>query len=401
MKSRGLFWLWSGLVTVSAGTCGPAAAVTQEERPSAHSGSSALAEPSRTSLQESQHVEVVKLGLLIPGGDEALAAKHGAEMAVAEANKAGGLGGLPFELIARSIEGAWGSGTKEIVRLVFEDGVWAVLGALDGRGTHLAEQIVTKALVALVSPWSTDPTLTQINIPWFFRCVPDDRQQARVLVNEIFRMRRLRRVATVAADTYDAGMAAATFGRIAAAAGHPVSIHLPYGDIGQHLQVILSRIEDAKIEGVVLFGPPSPTARLIRQMRAQGMKQALFGPLSIADDEFFLAAESALEGAVFVAPGHWATSRGKAFQREYQGLYGHPPSALAAYAYDGMRLIIEAIEEAGLDRERIRDALAATEFLHGVSGAIRFDAKGNRLGPVDLIEIINGRPSFLQTRPLP
>ena len=386
-------WPWSGLLVALVSHSGSTSS-TQGARVALAFGSAALAEHYPAPVRGSKHVEAVKVGLLIAGGDEGLAAKQGAEMAVAEANKGGGFGGRPFELIVRRVEGPWGSGSKAIVNLVFEEGVWAILGSLDGRGAHLAEQVVTKGRVVLLSAWATDPTLSQINIPWFFRPVPDDRQQARALVSEIFQARRLRRVATVAADGYDARVAATTFAQVARVAGYPLSVQLSYGDAGRDFEVVLSRIEDHGVEGVVLLGPPSPAAELIRRMRARGMRQALFGPLSITDYDFLDSVGPDLEGAVLVAPGHWR-ARGQTFRQEFQDTYGYLPSAVAAYAYDGTRVIVQAIEQVGLDRERIRDAVANIHYMQGVTGPIRFDAKGNRLGPVGLVQIINGRPSFL------
>ncbi len=368
-------WLWCGLAAVSVAV-GSQAVAAQETR--------------------SDQLEVVKVGLLVPdSGSRAplgLAARHGAELAVARANRLGGIGGRPIKLIPRSMEGPWGSGSKEVVNLVFEEQVWAVLGALNGRNAHVAEQVVTKGLVALVSPWASDPTLTQVYTPWIFRSVPDDRQQARALAHEIFRARGLRRVATVAEDVYDARVAAAAFNRVAAAAGIPPVLELWYRDPGGDADVILGRLEREGVEGVVLFGTPGPMATLIRAMRARGMWPALFGPLSLADDDLLDSAGPDLEGAVLVAPGHWGTSLGAAFGQEFQAAYGHLPSPVAAYAYDGMRLIIDAIHRAGLDRAGIRDALAAADFRQGVTGRIRFDAQGNRVGSLRLVEILDGRP---------
>jgi ABC-type branched-subunit amino acid transport system substrate-binding protein len=78
-------------------------------------------------------------------------------MAVEAANRDGGFRGRPFELAVRSVEGPWGSGSSEITALVFEESVWAILGPLHGRSAHLAEQVVAKGHVALVSPWASDP----------------------------------------------------------------------------------------------------------------------------------------------------------------------------------------------------------------------------------------------------
>ena len=342
--------------------------------------------------------EFIKLGLLIPTkgirANEGLAVRRGAELAIAQANNNGGFDGRPFKLAIRSNNGLWGSGSKEIVKLVFEENVWAILGALDGRSAHLAEQIITKGQVVLVSPWATDPTLTQINIPWFFRCVADDRQQAKVLAREIFQARKLKHIATVAAETYDARMAAATFARSAVAAGYSDPLQIFYGSGEHDFQTVVSQIKDARIEGIVLFGRPGPTAKLVKQMRANGIEQALFAPLSLANDDFLSLAGADLEGAVLIAPGHWNRSEGKNFQREFENIYACRPSTLSAYAYDGMRLIIEAIKSGGLDREKIRDALAGIEYPPGVTGPIRFDASGNRLGDINLIEIIEGHARF-------
>jgi branched-chain amino acid transport system substrate-binding protein len=378
MNPQRSIWLWGSLAAVVAAASGQ------------------RVEPPGRGFSQQQ----VKVGLLIASSDgrtDELAARHSAELAVAQANQAGGLDGRPFELLVRSVEGPWGSGSTEIVNLVFEEDVWAILGALDGRSAHLAEQVVAKGQVVLLSPWATDLTLTQINVPWFFRCVPDDRQQATALVDEIFRVRRLRQVATVTADGYDARMAANTLVRIAETAGYPIAAQFLYRDTAHDLEAVLDHLARADIDGVVIFGPPGPTAELIRQMQSRGMRQALFGPLALADDALFASAKSALEGAVVVVPGHRRTSTGRTFRREFHQAFGYPPSAAAAYAYDGMRLIIQAIRMAGLDREEIRNALANIDYAQGVTGPIRFDANGNRLGPVDLMEIVDGRPRFLDS----
>ena len=80
-------------------------------------------------------------------------------MAVRIANRKGGLNGRHFELVARSMEGPWGTGSKQAVNLIFEEEVWALIGSHDGRNAHLVEQAATKSTVVFVSAWSGDPTL--------------------------------------------------------------------------------------------------------------------------------------------------------------------------------------------------------------------------------------------------
>jgi ABC-type branched-subunit amino acid transport system substrate-binding protein len=286
----------------------------------------------------------VRIGLLVPDGELGEAAKRGAAIAVEAANRDGGYGGRRFELAVRSIEGPWGSGTGKITELAFDESVWAILGPLRGRSAHLAEQVAAKAHVALVSPWAFDPTLTQANVPWFFRCVPDDRQQAAALVREILGVRGLDRIAVLVAGSYDDRMAAAAFAaEVDAFAKHTGPSHLvrwQLPDKAEDLESLLARLEAEEVEGIVLF-----------------------------------------------APGHWAAAQGRAFEQAFRAAYDVAPSAVSAYSHDGLMVIVEAIRRAGLDRRRIRDALADVDYVPGVTGRVRFDEKGNRVAQVELIEL--------------
>ena len=84
------------------------------------------------------------------------------------------------------MEGPWGTGSKQAVNLVFDEEVVAMLGSHDGRNAHLVEQVSAKSRVVFLSAWSGDPTLAQAFVPWFFNCVPNDLQQADVLIEEIY-----------------------------------------------------------------------------------------------------------------------------------------------------------------------------------------------------------------------
>jgi branched-chain amino acid transport system substrate-binding protein len=146
--------------------------------------------------------ETVKIGLLIPD-NKSLAARHGAEMAIRKANEKGGFNGCPFQLVTRSMEGPWGTGSKEAVNLIFEEEVWAIMGSHDGRNAHLVEQVAAKACIVFLSAWASDPTLSQAFVPWYFSCVPNDLQQATALIEEIYNKRKINKIAAVSDNGYD------------------------------------------------------------------------------------------------------------------------------------------------------------------------------------------------------
>jgi branched-chain amino acid transport system substrate-binding protein len=84
------------------------------------------------------------------------------------------------------------------------------------------------------------------------------------------------------------------------------------------------------------------------------------------------------------------------FVNDYQSKYGVVPDAGAATAYDAARLLFDAFKRANsTDSRAVRDALAATKDLPGVTGTITIDAQRNAQVPVYILRIDkNGRFSL-------
>jgi branched-chain amino acid transport system substrate-binding protein len=336
-------------------------------------------------------VRTIKIGLLIKDNNSQ-AAKNGAEMAIRIANAKGGFNGKLFELVIRSMEGPWGTGSKQAVDLIFEKNVCAVMASCDGRNGHLVEQVATKARIVFLSTWASDPTLAQAFVPWYFSCVPTDIQQADALIKEIYKKRKFTRIAVVSDGSYDSKLALESFLEITKAAGYPELLQLVIKSICNDFNVLIDEIKHADIQGIVLFGNPSASIPFIKLIEQNKMNQTLFGSLSLMDeDEFPVLDIKYYENVTLVSPGKRLGSKGLVFREEFLRTYGKIPGAVAAYSFDGMSLLIEAIKRAGLDRENIQKALSKLHF-EGVTGTICFDDKGKRIGTVGLVEIKNGIP---------
>lgn len=338
-----------------------------------------------------QPAKSIKIGLLIPD-NKSVEARRAAEMAIDKANKTGAPGGLHFQLAVRSMEGPWGAGSKQAVDLIFKEDVWAIVGSHDGRNAHLVEQATTKSHTVFLSAWAGDPTLSQAFVPWYFSCVPNNNQQASVLVEDIYNKRKMRKIATVSAKDYDSKSALQSLLNEIKSAGKTEPMQLFYEDSDKDFNNLLNQVSKAGMEGIILFGPPAASQKIIAQMRQKKMGQAVFGTLSLLGESDFTDAGLALHKDVsLTTPGNWSGPAGPSFQNEFRKKYGKTPGATATYAYDGMNLMIEAIRNSGFDREKIQAAMTKINY-QGVTGPIRFDDKGNRVGTVGLVEIKNGVP---------
>lgn len=351
----------------------------------------ALIAPNMQALQNTKEPETVKIGLLITD-NKSLAARYGADMAIRKANENGGFNGRPFQLVIRSMEGPWGAGSKEAVNLVFEEEVWAIMGSHNGRNAHLVEQVATKVRIVFLSTWASDPTLSQAFVPWYFSCVPNDLQQADALIEEIYNKRKINKVGAVSDNGYDSKLALRSFVKKTKIAGKAYPLQFFYDDPGQDFNDLPDQINKTDVNCIILFGQPSSSIKLIQQLRHRKMKQPVFGTLSLLDEMGLSEKQfKDYEDVILITSGHWLSPQGLAFREEFQSTWGNMPGAVAAYAYDGMNLLIEAIRNAGLDRDKIQKSLAKIHY-EGITGPIQFDDKGNRIGTAGLMKIKNGIP---------
>ena len=333
----------------------------------------------------------IKIGLLIQDNN-AHAARYGAEMAIRNANETGGFRGKNFKLVIRSMEGPWGTGSKQAVDLIFQENVCAIMGSHDGRNAHLVEQVSAKERIVFLSAWASDPTLAQAFVPWYFSCVPNDLQQAEAFIKEIYDIRKLVRIATVSDNGYDSRLAVQSLVKKIKIAGKKEPAQFSYDIPMQDFNEILNKISKSGVDCIILFGKPSASLKFMDQMEKRKMKQRVFGAISVLDeDESSMQEQEEHRNMILFVSGNWSGPKGLVFRKEYQRLYGNVAGAVAAYSFDGMSLLIEAIRKAGPDRSEIQKTLTKIRFV-GVTGPIQFDEKGKRIGAANLVEIKNGIP---------
>jgi branched-chain amino acid transport system substrate-binding protein len=87
------------------------------------------------------------------------------------------------------------------------------------------------------------------------------------------------------------------------------------------------------------------------------------------------------------------------FINRYKAAYGYVPDDVAALSFDSVRIILKAIQDAGLtgdlakDRAAIRDAIAATRDFPGITGVMTFDANGDPAKPA-VVDLVNEAGEF-------
>jgi len=349
-------------------------------------------------LKDITEVPIGFLGPIKEHRDEALGNMmlNGATLAIDEANAAGGYGGKPFHLLVHNDSAIWGASSNEIVKMSYDEKVWAMLGSIDPNTTHIALRVSLKSEVPIVNTAATDPTLPETTIPWLLTAIQDDRVQGYTLARRIFTELGLSRVAILRGNE--------TYGRFgngklkdaARRLGHPLVLEQKFmpGDTDFHRQ--LNVIQDSKVDAVVLWADQVPAGNILKQMREMGMKQRVFGAYRVYGSEMLRIAGPAAEGLEFVFPydptrddSVWTS-----FNERFAKRFAKPPDTFAALGYDGMRILLDSICRAGLNRARIRDVFYALESYRGVTGEMVFDPNAKNIAPLFLGTIRNGKADF-------
>ena len=349
-------------------------------------------------LKDLSEVRIGFIGPVYAHPDQALGNRmlNGASLAVEQANAAGGYGGKPFKLMVHNDSAIWGAASNEIVKMVYDEKVWAMFGSISGDTTHIALRATLKAETPLVNSASTDPTIPETIIPWYFTDLQDDRLQGYTLARHIYSELRLKRVAILRVNDRYGRFGVLKFRDASRRLGHPVVIEQKFmpGDIDFRRQ--LRVIEDSRVDAIVLWTDIAPAAMILQQMRELSMKQQVFGSHRTVGEELLKLAGPAAEGfeAVFPYDPTRSDPRWLEFNANYEARFHEKADHFAALAYDAMRILLDAICRAGLNKGRIRDALTGTESYQGVTGNMVFDPNCKNIAPLYLAHVQNGAIAY-------
>ena len=91
-----------------------------------------------------------------------------------------------FKLMLHNDSAIWGASSNEVVKMVYDDQDWAIFGSISGDTTHIALRAALRAEIPIVNSASTDPTIVETIIPWYFSVLQDDRTQGYTLARHIY-----------------------------------------------------------------------------------------------------------------------------------------------------------------------------------------------------------------------
>ena len=318
--------------------------------------------------------------------------KFAAQMWLEDVNAAGGIevGGKKYkvELVIEDNESKAESAVKANTKLITEDEVLAIVGPQSSKQAVPAGGKANELGTPMITPWSTNPNTTK-DRPYVFRGCFLDPFQGPVAANFIkdeFGFSKAAVLYDVASD-YPKGLA--EFFKAAwedlNGAGSVVafeSFTTKDADFSSQLTKIIN--SDAE----VLFTPQyyNEVALIVQQAHQLGWDKPIMGSDSWGSAETVKLCGKDCYGLFFSTHYAAAGAKGatKAFIERYNTKHGYVPDDVAALTWDSLRLVQQAIQDAGKitgkvkkDRKAIRDALAKIKNFEGITGNMTFTEEGD------------------------
>ena len=220
--------------------------------------------------------------------------------------------------------------------------------------------------------------------------------QGLTLARRIFTELGLKRVALLRVNSRYGRFGVLKFRDASRRLGHPVVIEQKFlpgdTDFTRELKIIQSSRADA----IVLWADEIPAANILKQMKALGMKQRVFGSYRTLGPELLAQAGDAAEGFEAVFPYDPTRNDPKwlDFNSRFETRFHEKPEQFASLAYDAMNVLLDSICKAGLNRARIHDALADIAEYDGVTGHMIFDPNQKNVAHLYLGTVHDGAISY-------
>jgi branched-chain amino acid transport system substrate-binding protein len=311
--------------------------------------------------------------------------KQGAEMAVERINKEQMLGpGRTLKLVIEDNAGDRNQAISLMSKLANTPGVVAIHGVY---GSFLS---LPAAPVAndLKIPFLATAVSTQIAAAgsWSFTQLPPAIVSMNTIGEFAINKHHIKKVAAIYDRSNDASVQLKeAFLKYVSARGATVVAQDSITAQETNFGPVTTKVANLDIDALFVEAVPSVVANLVIQLQQAGLdpKIKIYSSGQVSSPTFIKTAGAAAEG-LYGSVDYMADDpnpENKIFVENYRKLYKDNPDQNASWGYAGVMILAAAIKNAepGVDRAKLRDALAALRDVPVVSGSGKFSFDENRV----------------------
>ncbi|MBM9536143.1 ABC transporter substrate-binding protein [Desulfobulbus alkaliphilus] len=329
--------------------------------------------------------ETIKIGAIFavtgPASFLGGPAARSAEMLVEQINQEGGINGQPIELIIKDSAGSSERAVSFARQLIEEERVVAIVGPSTSGESMAVKIIAEDARTPLISCAAAEVIVDPV-ARYVFKTPQKDSFAAQKIFAEMQRLG----IDTIAIAAGNDGFGKAgkeQLEKLAPTFGITVAASETYDSKATDLSALVAKLKaNPNIGALVNWSIVPAQAIIAKNIRQSGWDVPLFQSHGFGNIKYAEAAGVAAEGIIFpsgrllVADSLPEDDPQKAmliqYITEYETRFQEKASAFGGYAYDAVNIVVEAIRQAGNDREGVRDAIEGLQDFAGIGGVFSF-----------------------------
>jgi len=300
------------------------------------------------------------------------------QLAVERANAAGGLGGVPYDLVVSPPGYArygWGLPEDDFASFASQDSVVGMVGKLTA-DDRVADAVVARTGIPLVNVSVQQSGGEATDNPWVFRCYGREPRRLRRLLDYALDEMGCTRPAAIRMPGRAAAVRAAWWSDHARQRGHPPVAEVEYDPAHGDLPKALEGLCRAKPDVVLAWADAAVSADIVRHLRKAGLTAVFVGGPLIVGEEF-VGLAGAEAGPVLALPasdvplgGEFDTAFAAAYaERNLVGGAPRPPTVEGHRSHEAADHLLAAIQRAGVNHRFVREGMAERPEADGGSPA--------------------------------
>jgi branched-chain amino acid transport system substrate-binding protein len=338
------------------------------------------------------------------GAEWGQGAKASIEIAQAEINAKGGIGGVPVEILCYDDQTKESEGLNIINRQVERDKVLAVVGpCFSSVFEVIAPQLDSRLKTSIISYCSAKPGLSAMS-RWALRNTLTSDKQLKPVVAAWVKAYGIKNAVIIhdAEDAVSKAEGAAILPGLLKANNVEVLDILTYRTNDTDYSAQITKAKSLGAQGIALGSCYQNAAAIAKEAHKQGLMVPIVGGACSGTPGFIELAGKAAEGA-YMSTAAWLGDprpEVQAYVKKIVAKLGHEPPYSGPRAYDIVYALKDVIEKSGVtnkpgdlsaDREKVRTGFAALKGFPGVAGEITMDEVRDGAGATAILKVVNGK----------
>jgi len=319
-------------------------------------------------------------GLTGPNAFLSQQALEGANLAVEEINKQGGVLGRQIQVTAQDSQSVPVQTVNTIRRLVTQDNIKLIIGPSSSGEALTVMPIIQELQAVMIIPLSSSPVITtkmgKGGNPWVFRVQQPDDANTRALARAAITALGDKRLSTLAKNDDFGRVASEEFTKNVLPSGGVIlssNFFSPGG--GYDYSSTLTRLKQENPQGVVFFGTNEDFVPFMKQYAEQGLKAHIYTRSVVLSEDLFKALGTLVNGVTAVETyfPEIPTAENRDFVARYMARWKRSPATYSYTSYVAVAMLASAIRAAGTDAPAsVRESLTKVRY-KSITGTFAFN----------------------------